>query len=71
MSDSKRSGLGVTRVLTIIFVVLKLVGVISWSWWWVFSPILIDIGLSILIVIICLMYTKSDKEKRGKDAWGF
>ena len=70
MSDSKRSGLGVTGVLTLIFVVLKLVGVISWSWWWVFSPILIDIGLSILIVIICLMYTKSDKEKRGKDAWG-
>lgn len=35
MSDSKkRSGLGFLDVLTIVFVVLKLLGVINWSWWW-------------------------------------
>ena len=28
--------------LTLIFVVLKLVGVISWSWWLVFIPTLIE-----------------------------
>jgi len=28
--------------LTIVFVVLKLVGVIDWSWWWVFSPLWIS-----------------------------
>lgn len=25
-------------VLTVVFIVLKLVGTINWSWWWVFSP---------------------------------
>lgn len=41
MSDSSRSGsggVGITTVVTIIFVVLKLVGAIDWSWWWVLSP---------------------------------
>jgi len=25
--------------LTIVFVVLKFVGVLDWSWWWIFSPL--------------------------------
>lgn len=33
MSDSKkRSGLGICDVLAIVFIVLKLLGVINWSW---------------------------------------
>lgn len=39
-------------LLTTIFVVLKLCGVISWSWWWVASPVLISIGLSLTIFLI-------------------
>lgn len=27
------------RYLTILFVALKLCGVIEWSWWWVLSPL--------------------------------
>ena len=29
--------------LTIVFIVLKLVEVIDWSWWWVLSPIWVPI----------------------------
>lgn len=32
-------GLSLPVVLTIIFVVLKLIGVITWSWLWVLSPL--------------------------------
>ena len=32
--------MNILGVLTVIFIVLKLVGVITWSWWWVFSPII-------------------------------
>ena len=32
--------LGISTVLTIIFAILKCVGVISWSWWWIFSPMI-------------------------------
>ena len=32
--------LGISAVLTIIFAILKCVGVITWSWWWIFSPMI-------------------------------
>jgi hypothetical protein len=38
--------------LTIVFLVLKLCGVINWSWWWVLSPIWIPIALVIILLII-------------------
>ena len=46
------SGLGLTSVLTIVFVVLKLVGVIDWSWWWALSPTLFCIGAFFLLLTI-------------------
>lgn len=38
------------EVLTIVFIVLKLCGVISWSWWWVLSPIIFQLAF----VLLCL-----------------
>lgn len=49
--DTKVVGLGVCDVLGIVFIVLKLVGVISWSWWWVLAPFWIPLA----IVVICLV----------------
>lgn len=37
-SSSSSSGVGVLGLLGVAFVVLKLVGVIDWSWWWVTAP---------------------------------
>ena len=48
-------GLGLVGVLTVVFVVLKLVGVINWSWWWVLSPLWISAILLIPIVIIVVV----------------
>lgn len=42
----------ISILLTIVFVILKLCGVIAWSWWWVVSPVVFAIGLFILSVII-------------------
>lgn len=39
-------------VLFIVFLILKLVGVISWSWWWVFSPIWIPILIAVILIAI-------------------
>ena len=51
MSDtSNGGGIGVAGLLTVAFVVLKLVDVIAWSWWWVLSPIWISAGLAGLIL---------------------
>ena len=57
MSNSSSNGYGcgttaLVNMLTVAFVVLKLCGVITWSWWWVLSPIWISAGLGILILIV-------------------
>lgn len=44
--------IGFSGILTIVFIVLKLTGVISWSWVWVLSPIWISILLTIIICVI-------------------
>ncbi|WP_345817413.1 hypothetical protein AAYR26_00195 (plasmid) [Bacillus licheniformis] len=40
--------MGLLEILTIIFVALKLFGVISWSWWLVLLPEIIAVGLYVL-----------------------
>ena len=42
-------GIGFAHILTIIFVIAKIVGYINWSWWLVLLPSIISIGLSLLI----------------------
>lgn len=53
-SNSNNSGLGFGDVLQIVFVVLKLVKVIDWSWWWVLSPT----WISILIFVVAWVWIK-------------
>lgn len=48
-------GCGFSGLLTIAFVVLKLCGVINWSWWLVFLPLIISIGLPIAIILLVIL----------------
>ena len=51
------AGVGFCEMLGIVFIVLKLVGVIDWSWWLVLLPIYAPIVLFLLgafIVVICV-----------------
>lgn len=55
MSESKTTasgGIGFTGVLTIVFVVLKLLGKIDWSWVWVLSPLWIPIVSIVSMIIV-------------------
>lgn len=54
--DTKYVGLGVCDVLGIVFIVLKLIGVITWSWWWVLAPFWIPFVLIILCAIIIAIF---------------
>lgn len=50
-------GIGVPGLLGIVFIVLKLCGVISWSWWWVLAPFWIPFVLFFgLLIIILVLY---------------
>ena len=39
------------QILVILFIGLKLLGVIDWSWWWVLSPIWISIILFVVVIL--------------------
>lgn len=54
-------GIGFGGILAIVFIVLKLVGVINWSWWWVLSPIWISwsIGLVFLLIAFIVVLIKN------------
>ena len=43
---------GFSSLLTILFIALKLLDKIDWSWWWILSPLWISFGLVIAIFII-------------------
>lgn len=49
-------GMSLDIVLTIVFLVLKLCGVITWSWWWVLSPIWISWGITILVIALVAIF---------------
>jgi hypothetical protein len=54
-SSSSEGGIGFTGLLTIVFIVLKLTGYISWEWLWVLSPIWITASLMIAVILIVLI----------------
>jgi hypothetical protein len=61
-SSSSSSGIGFPGLLTVLFIGLKLTGHITWSWWWVLSPLWITALLAIAILgfafIILLLQQK-------------
>ena len=48
-------GCGFCGLLTITFIILKLCGVIDWSWWLVLLPMIISITLPITIILVMLL----------------
>ncbi len=71
--SSSSSGIGLTGVLFVVFLVLKLTGNIDWSWLWVTSPLWIPIVFllcivfgAILVVMLLLIFgfSPDDLKKR-------
>lgn len=42
-------------VLQILFLILKLTGLIDWSWWWVFAPALIVFSTMMLLIVLTVL----------------
>ena len=62
-NKAKQCGLGIVSVLTIVFIVLKLLGVIKWSWIWVLSPIWIS---AVIVVAVFSVILIGGRIKKGK-----
>ena len=57
-NSGSSSGIGFSGLLTIVFIVLKLIGVINWSWLWVLAPLWMGTLILIIIVLIAYFLTK-------------
>jgi hypothetical protein len=60
---NKNNGLGFGTVLFLIFLTLKLTNYITWSWWWVTSPIWIPVAFVMVMAgIITISYYNQIKD---------
>lgn len=56
---SSVGGISFGSLLTLAFIVLKLTGVINWSWVWVLSPLWMSaIIILLLVIILHIIYRK-------------
>jgi len=58
MNESKQTtiatGTSLPTLLTVLFIALKLCGIIDWSWWWVLSPIPITLGILLGVFTVAI-----------------
>jgi hypothetical protein len=47
--------IGFLQILTIVFIILKLLGKITWSWWWVLAPLWGPIAIVFAILAVFLV----------------
>lgn len=57
-NNSSRGGIGFVGLLQIAFIVLRLCGVIKWSWLWVLSPIWISVALIALVISLAIAFDR-------------
>lgn len=65
-SGGSGAGIGFTGLLQLVFITLKLCGVINWPWKYVLIPLWIDITVVvvILLVVVVLAIRKVNKENK-------
>lgn len=52
---TRNGGVGSTGLLQVALIVLKLCGVINWSWWWVLSPTWMSIALAAVAATVLVI----------------
>ena len=61
MNKRNIGSMSICSVLFIVFLVLKLTKVITWSWWWVTAPIWMPVAgvlaLCVLAIILSFLWT--------------
>ncbi len=59
----KESSCGIGFILFLVFLILKLCGVITWSWWWITAPIWIPCALIMIFALITIILYFLSKRK--------
>ena len=54
-TNTNSNGIVFWGLLEIVFITLKLIGIINWSWFWVLSPIWIPFAIWFVLVVVILV----------------
>lgn len=67
-SNNSNGGIGFIGLLTLVFITLKLTGVIEWSWIWVISPVWVPLAILAVVGILYLipLGLLSSKKKKSR-----
>jgi hypothetical protein len=67
MSNSRSSGLSFASVLFLVFLTLKLLGKIDWSWWWVTAPlwggVALIMGFAVVVSLFVAVVTFAGRKR--------
>lgn len=63
-SRAASGGIGLCGALGIAFIVLKLCGIIDWSWWWVLAPIWIPAAVMVAVLLVGLIFLGAARRVR-------
>ena len=64
MDNNGNSGISLFALLFVLFLGLKLAKIITWSWWWIFSPLWIPFSIVFLVVVLIEIGKAIEREKR-------
>ena len=56
MNNNTGSSIGLLDVILVVNIVLKLIGIINWSWWVVLWPLWASIAIIIIFIIIVKVF---------------
>lgn len=59
-------GIGFAGLLGIVFIVLKLTGVIAWSWLWVLAPFWIPLAVAVACFVVAGLLVIAADQIKGK-----
>lgn len=62
MEKSYKGGTSLSSMLLILFITLKLTGVIDWSWWWVLAPFWVPLSLAVLLLTVAKLMKQEGKD---------
>ncbi len=55
MNSTNTGGVSFLRLLTLLFIGLKLTGYITWSWLWVLAPLWVPMGIALLLLSVGML----------------
>lgn len=56
MNNNTGSSIGLLDIILVVNIILKLIGVINWSWWVVLWPLWVSIAILIIFIIIVKVF---------------